>query len=325
VRDSGTWQESLHPCGVAGFLFLEPQKQGRGGMLDDATIKKYYSEVSKEELKRFRDFLETHALTRIEWRGENVPYFCGGTGDRTLLTFSGIHSGPEAFYESILAYEDRYRIVVADVSKFRSLDEFNEAVDRILDREGAGRIAVMGHSFSGFFAQAYFRRNLDRIDAMILTNSMAPNAEKSKPLALLLCRWAPFFIMRAIILRNLNRRAETELEIPPDVKEKVRFKAALMRQIMESRLTKKSLVLTVRMLFEFHEKDEYREGDFKDWPGKVLLITSEDDPYYKDVKIFTRFLPNPQVHSLPKGWKHLAPLVHQSEFHGVIKKFLEGL
>jgi len=294
-------------------------------MLDDAAIKKYYSEVSKDELKRFQDFLKTHTLSSIEWGGENIPYFCGGAGERTLLTFSGIHSGPEALYESILAYEDRYRILVVDVSTFRSLDEFNKAANRILDREGASRVTVMGQSFSGFFAQAYFRRNCDRIDGMILTNSMAPNPKKSSSFALLLCRWMPFFIIKAIILRNLGRLAETELEIPPEMKEKIQFKAALLRQIMDSNLTKKSLVETVRMLFEFHDKDIYREGDFEHWPGKALLITSEDDPYFKDVEIFTRYLPNAQVHTLPKGWKHLAPMVHLGEFHETIRNFMDEL
>lgn len=294
-------------------------------MLTEADIKGFFKDAAREEVQRFQDFLETHALSRFEWNGLTIPYFCGGEGERTLLTFSGIHSGPEALYESIIAYEKNCRIVVADVSAFRSLNEFNEAVNRILERESIDRVIVMGHSFSGFFAQAYFRRNLDRIDALILTNSVAPKHEKNKPLALLLFRCMPFLIMRFIILRNLNRLAETEVEVPLEVRERIRFKTLLMRYIMESRLTRRNLVGTVKLLFEFHEKDGYHEGDFARWKGRTLIITSEDDAYYKDVEIFKRFLPNAEVFHLPKGWKHLAPLVHLEEMQGKVKTFVDGL
>jgi len=286
---------------------------------------KYYKEVSAEEMKRYREFLNTHRINRLEMDACSVLYYSGGRGEKTLLTFSGGHSGPEAAYETILRFEDQFRIVVVDVSTFDHLDELNDGVNRILEREGIGRVVVMGHSFSGFFAQAYLRRNRDRIDAMLLTNTPAPRRERNQSAAFTLMRLIPFFVFKGLIKRKLGRLARFEREVPSEALEKLRLRMALLMDYMDHRATKKSIINVLKMIFEFNEKDEYGEGDFDDWGGRVLVITSEDDPYFGDLEIFEKYLPDTESHILPTGWKHIAPLVHKDEFHQVIETFIDRL
>jgi len=94
---------------------------------------------------------------------------------------------------------------------------------------------------------------------------------------------------------------------------------------MDSYFTKKNTVNTLKIAYAFNEKDGYSEGEFEGWKGKALIITSEDDPYYPDVGIFMKYLPNTELFKFPIGFKHVAPQVYRDEFHDEIQRFIDQL
>jgi pimeloyl-ACP methyl ester carboxylesterase len=290
--------------------------------LDAEIIKKYFEGISETELQRFQDFLATHSLKHTDFEGKSIPYFRCGKGEKTMLTFSGGHSGPWAVYSSVLGFEDEFQIVVVDFSSLDNLDDFCRCVNHVLDLERIERVCVIGQSLTGMFAQAYFRRNVDRVEAMVLTNTLAPKKERNKKAALTIFRVFPGFLLMPLIKKKLSKVGKIETAISPEIEDRLRFRMALLRHDMDQTASKKTLLAVVRMLFEFNEKDSVPVEGIEDWPGKVLVVTSEDEAYREDVELLMNLYPHAELFSFPAGWRHMAPLIHMEKFQRLIRDFL---
>ena len=291
-------------------------------MLNNNSLKKYYGDVSQTELKRLQDFLATHRIKQINVRGKSVRYYSCGEGEQTILTFSGGHSGLETVYETILGFENDYRIVVVDISLFKSLSEFRLGVDMVLEREGVGRLFVIGQSLSGVYSQIYFKKNYNNVDAMVLTNTFAPSRKKRKKWPLLLLRFFPQFLLKAIFKQKI-RKWTPVAEIPAQAKERLNFKSAFMNQVVDQQFTKGFLMNAGKVVFQFHKEGEYTIENFKDWSGKILIISSKDDPCYKDLEVLVKQLPHTEQFLFPEGYRHMAPMVFRDEYQNKIKDFFK--
>lgn len=291
-------------------------------MIDERSIKKYYADVSQAELKKLQDFLETHEIRETDVEGKSIKYYSCGKGEQTILTFSGGHSGLETVYETVLGFENDFRMVVVDISLFKSPSEFSQGVNKVLEREGVGRVFVTGQSLSGMYSQIYFKRNYNSVDAMVLTNTFAPSQKQSKKWGLTLLRLFPFFLLKAIFKQKLHKWTPAA-EIPMDAKERMQFKSAFMKQVVDQQFSKGFLMNAANMAFQFHKDEEYTVEDFKDWKGKILIVSSKDDPCYKDLDILRKHLPHSELFLFPEGYRHMAPMVFRDEFHDRIKDFFK--
>jgi pimeloyl-ACP methyl ester carboxylesterase len=291
-------------------------------LIDEKSIKKYYADVSQAELKRLRDFLRTHEIKRIDVKEKRIKYYSCGKGSQTILTFSGGHSGLETVYETVLGFENDYRMVVVDISLFKGLTEFSQGVNRVLEREGVERVFLIGQSLSGMYSQIYFKRNYDIVDAIVLTNTFAPSRKKSTRWALTLLRLFPFFLLKAIFKKKMNKWTPVA-EIPTGAKERMQFKTAFMNQVVDQQFSKGFLMNAANVTSQFHKVDKYRIENFKDWKGKILIISSKDDPCYKDLDILRKHLPHTELFLFPEGYKHMAPMVFRDEFHNRIRDFFK--
>lgn len=289
--------------------------------LNAQTIKKYFEGTSEQELQKFRDFLNTHPIKQTSFKGKSIPYCICGKGEKTMLTFSGGHSGPWAVYSSVLGFEKEFQLVVVDFSGLDSLEDFSRCVNHVLESEGIDRVYVTGQSLTGMFAQAYFRRNVDRVEAMVLTNTLAPKKESNKKAALFIFRIFPSFLLMPLIKKKLGQIGKIDAEIPPEVEERMRFRMALLRHDMDKWASKRTLLNVVRMLFEFNGKDDVPTAEIGRWPGRVLIVTSEDEPYRDDVELLRKQYPRSEIYTFPAGWRHAAPLVHTEKFQKLIRDF----
>ena len=184
-------------------------------------------------------------------------------------------------------------------------------------------IKIIGEN-TDMFAQAYFRRNMDRVEAMVLTNTLAPKLERNKKAALTIFRICPAFLLKPLIKRSLARVGKIDADVSPEVAERLAFRMALLRHDLDRMASKQTILDLVGMLFEFNEKDAAPMANVDQWPGKVLIVTSEDEPYREDVKILMTLYPHTELFSFPAGWRHAAPLVHKEKFQSLIRDFLLG-
>jgi pimeloyl-ACP methyl ester carboxylesterase len=287
-------------------------------------LDKFYEGVSQEEIRNFQQFKETHQRKQLDYNGLLVEYLCCGQGEKTILFPPGGFGilPPEYGFRSIMHFEKKYKVIAPDVPGVRYLDEAIDILNRILDVEGIDKVIVVGGSGAGITAQAYFKRNFARVEALVLYNTFSPKQERNKRAGLWIVRIFPGFILRPLFMKKLSRLAAAE--IPPEAEERIGFNVALLKEMFSTKFNKKAILSALKLVFEFNEKDAYKLEDFKEWKGKVLIITAEDDFYFKDTEDFMKNLPNTELYKFPKGVGHMAPLIHPDEFFGKIDRFMES-
>ncbi len=281
--------------------------------------------VSASETARFRDFLAAHTVQVVPVDGTPVSFCVCGTGAQTILTFAGGWGGIELLYETILGFEEQNRMVIVDITPFADPDSMARAVDHILDQEGIGRVVVMGQSLSGILAQLYFRCHPDRVRGLVLTNTLAPQVERCRTWARVLLKYIPFALMRPLMRRKLGRLGHMEQEIPPEVQERRRFANAMMAGMLDRSFTRERIGRLLELVWRFNEQGGYGADEFCAWPGRVLLVSSEDDPYHQDAVTLSSVLPAAEMYTLPTGFGHLAPQINREEFQAMIQSFIAGL
>ena len=292
-------------------------------MIDEATIEQFYSDVPAATLERFRAFLRSHALQELDVEGIAVPYVDSGRGSRTLVGFCGGHSTPYSAWQTIESFERDYRILVADISGFGTVAHLNRGIDRLLDSSGVDRVVLLGQSLAGLISQIYFKQRSDRVDGMVLTNTLALKPGGDKPLVLMILRCFPESLLRAMFKRKFRAYFDKGLE-DPEARDACRFGLAHLDDVMTNHFTKKKVVHLMSVLMEFG-REGYQRADFPDWQGKNLVMTSEDDAGFKDLEWLLENLPGASSHVFPAGLGHLPQLVHRDKIERVIRDFLSQL
>jgi len=288
-----------------------------------ASHNRLFAGVPEAERERFASFVGSHSVREIDHGSRRVRFLSGGSGNRTILILTAAHGTPSMLYDTVLRLESDYRVVVVDVGDASSLDSLTSDVDRVLEAEGVGRVVAFGQSICGILAQAYLMRGASRVDALVLAQTLAPRRENNRLAALWILRVLPGPLLRAVMSWKLRRLPTPQLA-PEDAARRAMSRALLLDAVSTT-LTKKRLMSTVHLVLEFNREESYGVAANGAWQGRVLLITSEDDAGFGDVERISRALPHTEVHVLPGGAGHSAPLAHRNEFFGRIEGFLSSL
>lgn len=281
--------------------------------------------TSPVEFERFQDFLKSHKKRQLDDGGRRISYYACGTGRTALITFAGGWGGIELAYETVLGFERRNRVVVVDVSAFDNPEDMGWGINRVLDAEHVGHVVVMGQSLAGIIGQSYFKRHYRRVDGLVLTNTLSPRKERSKKWALTMLKLLPLGWIKPLVRRKVTRFGEFQKEIPPDVLERRKFAMALLGCMVDRYWTKRNTLNILKLAFAFNERDGYTAESFPGWTGGALIITSPDDPYYRDAGLLMDNLPNAEKYEFAPGYGHTAPQIYRDVFHKVIQDFVDRL
>ncbi|MEF8842829.1 MAG: alpha/beta hydrolase [Haloarculaceae archaeon] len=118
---------------------------------------------------------------------DGVDLFCGVHGDGPPLVllhgFSGNHL---SWWQQVPAFEGSYRCLAPDQRGFglsadapegpgasAFVDDLEAVLDRVAGAAADGRVALVGHSMSGWTAAAFATRYPDRVAALVLSGTPA--------------------------------------------------------------------------------------------------------------------------------------------------------
>lgn len=289
-------------------------------MIDEATLDRFYGEVSPDLRRRFVGFLGSHDLATAEIDGVRVPYYACGEGAPALLTFCGGHSTPYTLWETIATFETDRRVLAIDVSGFTSVGAFSNGVNTILDREGVDRVVLSGASLGGLLAQIYLKHNPDRADGVILMQTLALKPRSDRPLSLALVRVLPEALLKWIFRKKIEGYFAQAMA-DPRAAERGRFGLAHFNEVMANHFTRRKLANLLSLLVEFGRAG-FTRADFEGWRGRALIVGSEDDPGFDDVAWLVDAFPNAESHVFPTGLGHLPQLAHREKFDDLIRDFL---
>lgn len=218
----------------------------------------------------------------VDWR-----YVAGGSGERALLLFQGAHGGVESAKALAEGFAAECRVVAPALAPVRSLDAVCDAASAMLDKEHIARATVFGEGFGGHLAQAFLKRRRAQSENLILLSASAPDRAEGEreARALKYLRLMPFRLMRALMRAEMSKRMDAtgddenaagEVDAAGDDAREASARRRALGEDFNRALTKEMLLARAALSVEFNAREAYSPSDYDDWPGRVLLIDSND-------------------------------------------------
>lgn len=260
----------------------------------------------------------------LKIKGVDWHYVTGGRGAQTVLLFHGAVGGAETMRWLANAFEDEYRTITPTVADVSTLAEVCDAASAILDREHVGRAVVFGGSFGGLVAQAFFHRRRAQVQDLVLLSTGAPSPKvgartrwMTAPMRLL-----PFPFMRGLMRLEISRHLNAP--VPEEHAERIVEFRQRLAHYFDHTLTKRTLLSRVALSVDFNRNERYAPGDSEGWPGRTLIIESDNDPMIpaEERRRLREAYPRALVCTFP-GAGHMIPLLRLEELVGVVKAFLK--
>jgi pimeloyl-ACP methyl ester carboxylesterase len=290
--------------------------------MKDQEKSKFYKDVSPNLYQRLVEYRKNHPIKTLMFRNKEIEYISCGTGKKAVLTFHGALGNAEGNFQAISFFEKNYRVIAPSITNFESLDEFSEAVNKILKKENVGKYFLIGQSFGSFMAQPYFHRNYKNIEVLILINSYPPKNEWVKDFKKMekLLKSIPAFLLRKLMAKKLLKLADEHREIKSEIREELKFTIAFAKERFNN--VKKNVILSQAVLTGEFNGENYKKEDYKGWNGKVLIFTADDDngfPYHEELR---NQYPNVEE-IIFKNVGHMGTLLKRDEYHAILNKFLD--
>ncbi len=269
--------------------------------------------------RRLDSFRRTHPYKEIQVEGRRWRYVVGGQGKRTLLLLPGGTLVPDTYFILLEALERDYRVIVPAYAAVPTMAELVTGAAAILDAEGIQRVDVMGSSFGGYVAQCFVRAHPDRVNRLILAvTGVRHFVSQAAPLYLLarLMELFPAGVARFFMWRLWSKLVTTSPE-------QQAFWLGLLKEILTTQLSKANLVSVTEEIYDFSAHYHFKSGDLAAWPGKILIVESDQDEAYSPaIRAETRAVyPQARVHTFHNAG-HTAIMTDTDEFTSAIREFL---
>jgi pimeloyl-ACP methyl ester carboxylesterase len=277
--------------------------------------------IAAERWEELREFRAIHPPKHITVAGVNGDYIACGEGEEALLHLPGGVMVGEAGFTRIPAFEDRYRVIAPDYPRVSSATLLLDGLAGVLDAEGVRAAHVLGPSYGGLVAQCFVRRHPERVRSLILANTLVPPRRLLWPskIFLTLLPLVPLGWLRVLRERTLARVFSNVPSVPP---EDQAFWREYQHEIVW-RLSKAELRAMGRLAIDLVESFQFTPNDLAFWPGRVLILKSEEDLLTPEQRAeLRRCYPRAEAYTF-RGAGHTPWMSHREEYLSVIKDFLD--
>ncbi len=281
-------------------------------------IARLYADVPAEMVQKLQAFRAQYAQQQLRIGNTDWRYIDTRTGDPVVLALSGATCIAEISWNTIDRLAQHYRVIAPDYPAIDTNAELSDGLAAILDHEGIQQAHVLGGSAGGLAAQAFVRRCPDRSASMILSHVPPLSRESGKRIARTVgwLRLLPQSLLRMVFKRSLSG-LQPQAETP----EIALFKAHF-QEIANTRMTKAQIISLMKRTIELTQTD-LTPHDLDGWPGRVLLLMSEDDPATPEPARQAMMALYPQAETrLFTGGGHAASILKQDEYLAAIEQFI---
>lgn len=267
-------------------------------------------------MDRVRKFREEHPPKRAAIRGREWEYIAAGRGERALLLLPGALAVADSTWITLPHFEDRFRVIAPTYAPVSTMAELVDGIAGILDRERIRSAAVSGGSYGGMVAQAFVRRHPARTERLILSHTMLPDPSRVGALkrGIRVVGCLPEGLVRWLYRKKL-------MGLLPRTPEADEFRAYTLE--VAERTTKAGLLALYRRALDFLANTRLDPGDLDGWPGRILLLMSEDDPVTPEParEAMKAMYPRAEVHVF-SGSGHATALLQPERYFEVMDRFL---
>lgn len=280
-------------------------------------IERYYAAVPAEQRERLAVFRQSHPPQRVTLDGISWEFIACGTGAHTILWLVGGLRVADAAYRSIPLLEDGFRIIAPTYPPLPTLNALCDGLAALLDSQGVERAHILSGSFGGIVAQAFIRRHPARAGRVVLSTTTALDAqaaERYRQQAAMIAAAPPELALES------SKAYFVQMIAPPD--DERAFWTAYVDELFSERLGKDDLLSTIACMLDFAENLPLSPDDLADWPGRLLIIESEDDATFDaDARARLKALyPAARVHTFAAGG-HSPATTQRETFFALVREF----
>jgi pimeloyl-ACP methyl ester carboxylesterase len=285
-----------------------------------------YEKVPTEQVAQLKEFRHTHRYKQLIVGNTKWEYISCGHGEQTLLLLPGALSVGESTFPLITAFENEYRIIAPSYALSLTMTGLCDGLAHILESGGLNQAHVLGGSYGGLVAQYFARQYPNKTRSLILSHTFVLTPKLAKPLwlagkvfpAFPQSLFAPILRLRLnkILVSTLRAAKHPETE----------FWRAYLNEAIASDLLKEVFIHQNKCLLELAKQPQFTPDDLKGWPGKVLIIESDDDPAIpvRDRALLRSTYPKAQVHTF-RDAGHASSILKREEVFSIIRSFLHIL
>jgi len=291
-------------------------------LLENPGIARLYKDVPPEQLEPFRRFRAEHTFKTIKLNGVSWEYYDLGSGPETRLTLTGALGIPTLEWRHLSVFEQTHRVLAPCYPPVDTMDALCDGLAGILRYEGIERAHIQGGSYGGFVAQVFVRRYPAMTASLILSHTQPPYPDDKGAAKLgrilSLAKILPVGALRRLMNRGLSK-------LMPEKTTESALLFAIYRELLRFRLTKADVLGILSRTVDY-ERHRFTPEDLADWPGRILLMMTDNDRTTPEsVRAdFKRLYPQARVH-LFKGTGHVTSWEKADEYRAVINEFLSGL
>jgi pimeloyl-ACP methyl ester carboxylesterase len=278
-----------------------------------------YQDVPADQRDRLLRFRATHPPQHLDLAKVRWEYLSGGRTGECLVILGGASGIGELAFRQLLAFEDRYRVLVPSYPAVGSMAELVAGIHGILSAERIGRVHLLGGSFGGLVAQCFVRRHPEQVASLILSHTGLPQAGRAAKLSLLL-KILP--LIPASWLRLALGREASKL-LPSDHSDFAFWRAYF--QDAFAGLSRRDIRARYRCMVDLDRNYSFSGSELADWPGSILILEADDDPVVPEPqrRAVRALYPRAQVYTF-RGTGHASALVVPEAYGGVVLGFLRS-
>lgn len=288
-----------------------------------AAFDEIYARVPAEQVARLKEFRRTHPYKQLTVGETKWEYISCGQGEQTLLLLPGALSVGESLFPFIEAFENEYRIIAPSYALALTMSGLCGGIAQILETEGSDQVHVLGGSYGGLVAQYFVRQHPEKVRSLILSHAFLLTRKLAKPLWLTgkIFPAFPDKLFAPILRSRLNNMLVSRLRAAnhPETE----FWRAYLNEAIASDLLKEVFLHQNKCLLDLAREPQFTSDDLEGWPGRVLIIESDDDPAIRarDRLLLRSTYPSAQVHTF-RDAGHASSILKREEVFSIIRRFL---
>lgn len=228
-----------------------------------------------ELVNQFRQFQVSHRMQSIKLQETTWQYLIAGHSRYPLVLLPGEERFAEYWFRLVLALQNKQQVLAVTLPALDTIVAYTQGLAELLEYLKMPEIDLLGTSLGGCIAQEFVRRYPHRVRRLILANSYLPDCK--------LPRLSRFFArinlhlslsyLRLLKKRHLLRLVSIAGRERSFWKE---FNLMIFDQYL-SGVDKSTLLSPLRALADFSTYN-YEASDLADWPGRIMIIESTNDP-----------------------------------------------
>lgn len=245
----------------------------------------------------------------------NIEYLISGKGEETILMFHGLAGNAYSLYRFILELQNDYKIVAPSIPAFNNLsaNQVCESIELLLEHEVLVPTIVIGGSFGGLLAQAYWFRNPSTTKRVVLFDTSPPDRAMGirNRKASQILHYLPWWLVKPLFKIRLLRLFKVTKKHSEEERDLLLFG----RQQLDERfknVTKELLMSHGNIAFDI--MINCRVPDLANWFGRLLIMYSNDDPATKETSgLFNTSYPFAKIVTFI-GAGHLGSLLYFDKY-----------